>query len=694
MAHRLILFIILSTGILHGLPCFGNSNDLKNSEKTDSAKVASHILILNEEEQVTVNGAKASMISITFSKKLKVQILDSLGADLYKSFEVPQLSDPYVPSQAPEINNIQPQLKAVDLLDFKYMVNGKEMKKPEFDGEEITRVRFNQFEYTTVLTCQLQELEPGAIVDIEYTVRIPYPANWDTFLGYRFFFHGPYPKKKYSFKLNIPKKLIHEIHAVNNATFTKSIEEEFSVINVSMEDIPGCTSEPGARLYLQLPYLSFIPKPFSWLYFPFSPTESKFMPFHICLARFRESQAKFILNKFSQGVNDPNMNAVRKFIEIHRGSDYTNGGAFISAHHDIVKNFEFLDDSDVLSVYDNRKPRLGQHLLSKQLRNVGRFDTYRYLLGGLGLPYNTIYVCDVRYGMVGSRYIAPMFSNDYLFLTQNGSQNVLIYPKKSNLGYFANELPFYLEGANGIRIALDDLFLSRIEDYNPSIDYTRTPKIPAAKNTRTIYGQINMSETGSETIRSKVSLSGHFSTNSRHWYLGKGCDHTINPTYCEGPAGQLSSFNNTTINITTYNEESPFEFRCTNSYDSELISSNGDGAYISLQGLFPHVIDQERITEPRHLAYFPDFRFSDIIHFSVKLNDDYQLDKPIIIELDNAYGHFEFKAEQSDARTVSISSAFTVKAEYVAPTEISNVIEIHDAIRSVGNSKLTLSRKK
>ncbi len=657
----------------------------------DSITVGANCIILTEEDRIAFSGTKAEFIQIVFSKKVKVKILNSEGVDYYAHLQIPVLHDKHVPKQAPKINNLMPYLQSQKIKHFKYWVNGKERYPPETSYEEVERAIDETFIYTDVFTYLLDSINVGDILEYEYRVEAPYRTNWQRFLGYRVFFHGTHPKKKYTFYLNFPKKLLTEIYDLNDAKFTQTEQNGYVEIKVEKTDLLGCTDEVGARLHLDLPHLTFAPKPYQWHYIPFDSNFGKFLPFHIAMARSRESQALNIIRKFDFGVNEPDLNTAREFIQKYEKTT-SKYSTFKDAHDQIVTQFEFLDDREYLAAYDTRKRRIGAHMSSSKLRNINRFDTYRYLFAGLKLPYNSVYPCDARYGQLGPHYTAPMKTNDYLFVVDLDSTAAVVYPKKSVSGYYLNELPFYFENSTAIRIAIDDIFPPRFTNFNHKMDMVKLPLSPPSKNTRKINTQIKIEGSKTESFTSHISLSGQFSTNGRHIYRNEDCDPSINPTYCQTLQNIPSVVSTPTSTIKKEDTTPPFRFMCELKFEADIAETKEGSMTLNLSGMFPHIIEQKELKLPRHLPYYSDFLGTDIVRYMVELDENYELLENPAFEISNEYGNFVFMAELTTPNTLTISSAHVVKKMKVAPLKIQEVMEIQNAIRTLNNSQIVLKK--
>jgi hypothetical protein len=659
--------------------------------KVDNLATGEHCLILAEEDKISISGVKSNFIYILLSKRVKVQILDNEGVRLYERLAIPELHDSKVPSQAPIINNIEPELPSSRIIEFKYWINGKQELNPKAISTELVRAENLRFVVSDLFSFEIKDLKVGDVLQYSYSVELPYDNNWQRFFGYRTFFHGPHPKKDYEFSLSLPKKLPHQLYFINNPVYEKTEIDNQIVISVKMKDLPGCTDESGARLHSELPYLSFYPQPYEWLYVPYNHQLGKFMPFHIAAARSREIKSYEIFKRFDTGTNNPDMNAARKFIK-NFSVDTAAGMPLKNAHNQIVRDFSFLPDRDYLAEYDTRKSRIGEHMLSKQLRNINRFDTYRYLLTGLNMNFNTVYPCDIRAGSIGSHYLWPVLSNDYLFVTNMGSKTALIYPKKSRGGYYLDELPFYFEGTDALRITMDDVFIGRSDGFSNQLDMIRLPKSSASDNMRRINSMVELSEKGECQFNSKVLLSGQFSTNGRHVYRKEKGDHTINPLYYHTPYSIPSTISGLEIDINKEETTPPFTFDCNARFNSKIATLKGDDLLIDLSQMFPHIVEQIMPKEPRQLSYYTDFIGTDLINCMIKLPVPYELLDSPKFEIINSYGKFVFEVSLNTPNQLLIRSAHIIETEKVEAQKIHDVIDIQSAIIEVNASKIHLKK--
>ncbi|MBI1288467.1 MAG: hypothetical protein GC178_12920 [Flavobacteriales bacterium] len=685
MKHRQHFAAICLLALLHAFPTIARTSP-------DSTQTAAHCIVLAEEDHIELAGTKFNFIQIYLTKTVKVKILDEEGLQYYQNLHVPELHDSHTPVQSAAINNLQPNLFCAYISEFSYWINGKKGYDPDATSEEIYRVLHYNFHYTDLVTYHLKELKVGDELVFKYVVRAPYNCNWQRFLGYRVFFNGKYPKKKYSFEMKISKNLPFMIKGENGATYTKTNQEDGeTIISVSLKDLEGCTEEPGARPYTELPYLTVLPQPYSWLYLPYNANMGEFMPFHLALGRMRESNTVNIYRRFSVGTNDVTTNNVRHFLE--RYANDSSSLAFRKINNDIVKDFAFLDDRDFLANYDNRKVRIGAHLLEHKIRNVARYDAYRYIFVGLGLRYNTLYPCDVRAGQVGKYYYEPMADNDYLFAIGLDSTAALLLPKRSNAGYYLDELPFYYDNAVAISLTGNELFPIWYKRLNSELDLVRLPHQPATENHRELKTYIKLDEKGAGSLRSDVALSGQFSTLGRHAYRHEDCDQTVNPMYCQTLLDLPSIAGKPTVSIEEEQTVPPFNFRCKTEMNAVIAAKDGNELTISLTDLFPFVIEQQTIETPRHLSFYTDFEGTDRIDHVVQLDGDYELVETPTFELTNSYGTFTFKATMENPQQLSITAIHSITAEKIPAENIADVIRMQQAIQDVQNGQIVLRKK-
>jgi len=667
--------------------------EAQNINATDSIEQDAHCIILDEFDQISIGGSRFNFMNLVFSKKVTVKILDTLGAQNYSHITIPELHDRHIPQQAPEIRNIRPEFQFTRVISLRYWINGKEKTEPKVISGEILRVLNNRFAISDVTSYIIEGLDVGDVLTYHYQVEVPYRSNWEYFMGYRVFFHGQYPKKKYQFKLTVPKSLLIDIYQLNRTKCVKTENGKILEYDVVLKNLPGCINEIGARAYRDLPHITFRPKPYEWQYLPYNTDLGKFMPFHLAIGKMRERAAEGIQRQFSIGTNNPDMNKARRFVNALTPDYYgMKSGEFMEAHGLIANKFDFLDDREYFSEYDTRLARVGQHLLNRKLRDINRYNTYLHLFASLNINYNTLYPCDSRFGIIGKHYLNSMVNNDYLYLISLDSTSYIIYPKKSRIGYHLNEVPFYFENTAAIRINLNDLYFGRDATPTKKMSLMRIPRTPPSKNTRRIDVDVKVSDVGADFFKAKVALGGQYSTNNRHAYTLNMSDHTINSDYGKRISDLPSVGSDISIEVLTKSDVKPFSFSCTTEYSAPISSTNGNTITINLSHLFPHITDSETIEHPRFLPYYPDFMQKDVISYYFQLEQACELGKHTSFEISNSYGDYSFSSTMQSPTLLRVSSVQTISTEKVKAKDIEGVMEILKAIDSA-NSSVVILRK-
>ncbi|MBK7856307.1 MAG: hypothetical protein IPJ79_16720 [Bacteroidetes bacterium] len=273
------------------------------------------------------------------------------------------------------------------------------------------------------------------------------------------------------------------------------------------------------------------------------------------------------------------------------------------------------------------------------------------------------------------------------------------YPKENRTGYYANELPFYFEDINTILIP-QTVAHSEKNDPNKDIKFPRisTPFSSISENTRTTNVMCNVSfATKLTTFETRLNLSGQFSTLTRSFYLYGEMDSTLEACYYN-PVYELSSSSKLiskemTSRKATFPYECNFKFKYT---DGIALSSPYNGTYkLSLKNWFNNLYDSSLEVKNRVTAYYPDFVYSDIHRYMIKLDKAIEITNlnDFNFKEENSYGKYVVTLKAMDETSYLLETTLIVNAEKVEPHKIGDVKSIFNKIEKMNVAELELKEK-
>lgn len=143
----------------------------------------------------------------------------------------------------------------------------------------------------------------------------------------------------------------------------------------------------------------------------------------------------------------------------------------------------------------------------------------------LGLP------ADRRVDSIEVQKPRAFYSHYSYSVVLTGNRYIFLPLRNSPVPYFANELPFYLEGSTTLlvpRTVSPDIY--KYHRNRVPYQVIISPEMPAEYNSRNMHTQIFMGA-DSPDVRAEVTLSGQFSTCTRGVYMYNYLDSLVNPGY-------------------------------------------------------------------------------------------------------------------------------------------------------------------
>ena len=199
------------------------------------------------------------------------------------------------------------------------------------------------------------------------------------------------------------------------------------------------------------------------------------------------------------------------------------------------------------------------------------------------------------------------------------------------------------------------------------------------------------------TFETRLNLSGQFSTLTRGFYLYGEMDSTLEACYYK-PVYDLSSSSKLvskemTSRKTTFPYECNFKLKYT---DESVLTSSGSGTYkLSLKNWFNNLYDNSPEVKNRVTAYYPDFVYSDMHRYMIKLDKNVEITNlnDFNFKEENSYGKYVVALKAIDETSYMLETTLVVNAEKVEAQKINDVKTIFNKIEKMNVSELELKEK-
>lgn len=697
-----ILFLCLHS--IFFLPsAYSNVNFKPSLSPTEEKAVYHHGLkIINEKINLKIQGAKSYLLYIQFDKKIRFKITDQRGLDYLKHLSLPETFDSSYFRHSAESRNLQTlysEIKINFLESTIFRPDGSQQTntiKNEVENVKMTMENdlygnYKKFHYS------IEDIKVGDEVEIRFNYDVPFRDNELHFLSYRIFFNSTIYKESY--ELNIAHKdglnvsVFDHNQAKPDSTF---IINRTKVYSWKRKHLKGNLLEECGRPYLSLPYIILSIKPLAYSYSLPDSFNDEFLPTYALYSANKEFKHWSMIRSIDQGLKLRQFVMIDKFIaENSEGieSDTTGYNTLKQLKNTIASDFTYMNDVDFFKGWDERDPRIGTHLLDKKIREISRYEVYIAIIRKLKLNYYTAYLADVRTGILDKEFLKPMDDSDYLLVafTRDGSPQY-IYPKTSNFGLYLNEYPFYFENTYARLIHLSD-YMSYREKIKSNLRQATLPNSTFNDNYRrsNALASVDLKQ-GTIHFKTKVDLSGQYSTMTRGIYKCNYKDLTVNPTYHDKVWEIGDSVTLIDSALQQKNEEYPFNCSLVSNYKSEeLIAKTQDTISIDLGDLFKHIIAENIDPKSRTLDFYPDFLGSDSYNYVFKFKQEVKLihsNTPINIK--NDFGEYVFTIDQLSNNSIKVSSYLAVMNGKIEADHIENVSEIFSEVKNLAEKSLSL----
>jgi hypothetical protein len=666
------------------------------------------VVYVQDSVLISVGGAMGSITSMLQQRHARLKFQTQHGIDKYKTITIPESFDPLYDNHNTPFKNNKikkgPAYFEMTLEKFAARIikaNGQIVSASVKDSYIDEETLFPVFKQTlTYLYYKnqywdfvIENLEPGDELEYYYEAIIPYDVNFVHFNSSRIFFNGAISKQNWSLIFRYRTGPTHElIYANKSEPDSTSIIDKTKYHYWSGKNLYGCIDEPGSRPYESLPYVIYSLNRELAMFRYNDPitAEFKFVPYWLHVIKQRESFDYTIRRNAQNNIKDKQNLLVDSFISQKTVgiNDTLRFYKFKKVSAFIADSFTYVNDEALFREQDIRAERIGEFTTANKIREISRQKLYAKILSKIQLEYMTFYVMDNRYGKINYQYQSPIWNTECMYAAMVNGSLAMVHPKKSNFGWYVEELPFYWENTTGLILNLNDFYYELLE--KPRI--VSTPSSNLADNTRmsNIMATVNLNDLSID-FTARVNLSGQFSTMTRGLYLHNVKDSTNNPLYAKKVFDFSTPCNLNSTEITNRNIEYPFKFDFKSSYkNNSLLTKSAENIYaLNMNGWFNHIIDTLVKSSNRQLDYYPDFSFQDTYRYFVKFDKNVSLiNLSENIEIKNSFGNLTIRITQPQPDGLLIESYFVVGSEKVSVSKINDVVSIFNKIANLNTTPL------
>ena len=659
------------------------------------------LVILNEGTELSFTAKKAYFLGIKVKKDITYQVLKNSGNDKINPLRLPgRLDEVYIPHNS-TIRNEQRMFDGVEVQDFAAWL----VKQ---DGTE-EKIKFGvTMEENTVITSEdrfgkiysyrysFPQFTPGDVVRLSYSYTFHFKENWQKLISARIFLETNIPRKEYNLTFSHHNRLVMETNYFNDAVPDQFEIDGRSYYKWTYKNQPGCIREPGARPYTELPYFTFCPKPYEFLYTHFNSFIEEFIPLWYFLSFDRESKVRKAYVDYDIGVQNRDNHNFQRVAQ--RYKNMVEGDSACLAR---LRYFQrYIVDSarydDAYTLFNrtegNRKLSPGGDLLGGLVREPNKEFVYANMLPRIGCQYYfTAYLDDVRSGQISETYFAPAYDNEMLFaFVTEKDEIVFVVPKSDTRDLYCEELPFYYENAPVMLLFTYD-FAGYKRNFSDIFRVIRTPGSTASDNYRKVNSMVSVDLNLKKlNFNTRISLSGQYSTLTYPVYTNAPTDNTINPKYLNKIWDIGKDVEVKSIQANGKQFYYPFKSSVTAKYSRGISNNGGDGFIeFDIGNWIKHIYYENIHTKARFTDFYADFPNSDIFNYMIQFDAPVAIaEMPAPIEIDNAFGIYKFTVNQTNERGILVTSYFLAKSTKINKAEISQVQEIYNAFEQLKSSKL------
>ncbi|MBL4624555.1 MAG: hypothetical protein JKY42_05390, partial [Flavobacteriales bacterium] len=530
----------------------------------------------------------------------------------------------------------------------------------------------------------ISTIQAGDIVDIVYTIEIPYFENPEEFNCQRIFFNSNTYKKKSSWYLSFPTKAKPTIGLVNGIISSKQSSDKKRIRYwFDLENLHPNINEINSRPHLNLPHLVLnVCQDGAWIATRSYGGIAGYLPYWVsAVAKNRNSwhpREKSDLNTKLDKQNKLVDNFV--FNSTDHIPDSLPLVKLFYLHNVITDSFDYQNDWAHYAGWDQTLQNVGTNVTERNLRQISRFRLYHKIFYRLEIPYYTTYLLDSRVGAIDDQYMSPINDNERCYSIPTNNRLIQLYPKKSRFGYAIDEIPFYWENSTQLLI----YFNQNISPEN--IGRTVFTQMPGS-NEKENYRQANTlckvsTSTNEINFETKLTLSGQFSTMTRGVYQYSHVDSSINRLYRKKIYELGNNTSLDSLKLKSKSDQYPFKANFNLWFNSSTESNS-----IDLSNWFQHIIEPRYSSTNRSLPFYYDFLFTDSFRYFLKFDNPIELiDYPENITIESVAGIYSFHIKQMDSTSVMISSNFTVKNQKIIPANSTELEQIFESIKKLNQS--------
>lgn len=551
---------------------------------------------------------------------------------------------------------------------------------------------------------ELQKLEVGSVVEIEYELFIPQPLGWAIipefneqmagfytspgfYYSWRLFFNEKYPIQKSKTTFTCFNELRTEWQFYNGATPTDTINDETVNKYVwEFEDLPASNFELNEHAHKEQPHVYFYFH--NLLYGEWNDTQIReFKPYtwdFLCrdVIQFKGDN-EVVSSQFSLKER-----MLSQFYDKHKNLHEKPIQILKSMHEDLVKNFAYFTNEKRYFGRDLLLYGAGRDMKDETIHEVNRFGIYDGLLRRLQQPYYLVYVPDKRVASIEEeRVIAPI--NPIIFYAvQFGDRLIYVMPKHEDKGYFVNELPYFIEGQKAMIVAQQSV--TKFDDNN--IVFIDLPSSEAKDNYRFVKGKININlHKKTALVDTKLTLSGQFSTLLRNFYKNRAYSELIDKNYYQKFYEWKKSteiIENLPIeaqNSFPFKAEKNVKFKAHN-----IISAVNDSIYkLNITGCLQQV-ENKAFEQAKKRNYYFDFKMKDTYCYLLEFEQAVELLLEGMDELsfsqDADFGTYSTKIIQQSPTQILIESKLLIEKEKAEVSELSALRAIYKHIKNINQN--------
>jgi len=673
---------------------FFNAPAIYAASGIDSLKLKQEgVHIISEKDNITIHGS--SNILIQFNKTVRYKLWNGNGVGKISNYSLPEIRDPTFIRHAAEKRNLQELYSSIKVNRFsasKIVENEGKIPIPIIESvEEVKMDVGNRFDNLYRFNYQLQSLQAGDVIEIEYEYIIPFQENMLDFLSYRYFFNGKYFKEHFKLTVSHKKKVKVDIYSANKAEYDKTfIDKNIKVYQWERFNLPGNIHEVNSRPFMELPYLILGIQPLSLTYVIPNSTNEEYIPKYALFADFRENRHHNIIRSIDIGVKMKDYNLIDKFFREQTASnDYVRDtlqlGNLRKIKRIIADDFEFKENVDYFNQDIHERAKIGAHLKKGVLSEQSKHETYVALVRKMKLDYFTAYITDLRSGLTDDKFLKSMQYCDYAIAPILSNEKIhYILPKNQAFGFYLDEFPFYFENTLARLVHIGD-YRARKEVISTELRQVRTPFSLPKDNRRSvnILAEVNLSSYA-VNFEALIKLSGQYSTMTRGVYDNKGYfDPTINPLYFKKPLEVDSSVEVSHREWLFKSDIYPFKASHKMAYQSnQLLRIVNDTIQLPVRNLFDHILPRPNCQFKRTTTFYSDFAGTDTYNYLFEFNKKVALINEESVKISNEYAEYIFSIEQVSDQSIKLSTHLNKRQDKIPVNQFQQVCEIYDAIEN------------